>query len=375
MSTRTLLQAICDLSRRYSKKLLLTIRARVAKRLPTAATPDDGATPPRWHLGVEQAAPLSGLGTTGIQKTEQLRTLERMPEPIKILYTQILAAQALVDQQLHPLEFSDLYVFMTQIGLTAPAREQVRQAFTAAQPPLRPLIDQMLAQVTSADRDIIKFSLIKDLLRVSRMDGQISAEERANIEAIALHLYHTPGRVAEILQFAERAIEYDEKLLLGKLTIDEFTKGAKNLASTATGIGVPLAAVYFSGSVIGLSAEGIISGLTALGLGGILGLSSVVTGLGVVVVLGVITFKLVQWLVTGKERQMERVREHMMQEIIKLNQRAMAALAEDLQGLAGQITHLSSLSAENRKMLLTLQELYRDALGRLKDREAHYAEK
>jgi len=241
-----------------------------------------------------------------ILKTEQIRTLEVMPDDVKILYTRILAAQALADQQLDSKEFSDLYVFMAQIGLDAAARDQVRKSLVNQDTAdIIKMADQVISKVKPDEQNVIKFSIIKDLIRVSRMDGQISPEEMKNVRTIAKHLYNSDEKAGQIIEFAEKAIEYDEKLLIGKLTAEEFTKGAKNLAVTAASIGVPITAVYFSGSVIGLSAAGIIAGLTELGLGGILGFSSLVTGIGVVVIMGIVTFKLVKWAITGKERQPE----------------------------------------------------------------------
>ena len=327
----------------------------------------------RPHLGAEWATTGKAF-KKGILKTEQIRTLEVMPDEVKILYTQLLAAQALADQHLDSKEFSDLYVFMAQIGLDFAARAQVRHTLEAQDINMLELADQILLKVKPDEQPVLKFSMIKDLLRVSRMDGQLSAEELATIKSIAVHLYEHEEQAKQIIAFAEKAIEYDEKLLLGKLTADEFAKGAKNLAATAASIGVPITAVYFSGSVIGLSAAGIISGLTQLGLGGILGLSSLITGIGVVVIMGIVTFKLVRWAITGKERRMEKIREHMMQEIIKLNQQAMLALAEDINSLAARMEHLASASEQNRRMLEHLRTLYQTALTVLQERKDHYAE-
>lgn len=329
---------------------------------------------PKPHFGAERAKDEKKFHQKGILKTEQIRTLEVMPEEVKILYVKILAVQALVDNHLDSREFSDLYVFMAQIGLDAAARDQVRKTLVAKDVNIIELANQVIAKVKPEEQNVIKFSIIKDILRVSRMDGEISPEEFKNINAIAAHLYQSKEKADEVIKFAEKAIEYDEKLLMGKLTVEEFTKGAKNLAATATSIGVPITAVYFSGSVIGLSAAGVISGLTELGLGGILGFSSLVTGIGIVVIMGIVTFKLISWAITGKERQMQKMREHMIQEIIKLNQRAMVSLAEDINDFASQMEQLTTTSEENRKMLSKLHELYRDAMSVLQERKEHYAE-
>ncbi len=333
--------------------------------------------------GKVSGAPLPGLsGDTekppaspfrkGLLKTEQIRTLEVMPRDVKILYTQLLALQVLADNHIDSKEFSDLYVFMAQIGLDAEARVQVRNTLISHDFSMLDMADHIVAGVAIDEQPVIKFSMIKDLLRVSRMDGYISDEETDMARQLAAHLYPEAGQAEKILQFAENAIDYDEKLLMGKLTADEFARGAKNLAATATSIGVPITAVYFSGSVIGLSAAGIISGLTELGLGGILGLSSLITGIGVVVMMGIVTFKLVNWAATGKERRMEKIREYMIQEVITLNQRAMLALADDINSLAVRMEHLAVASNQNRQMLGQLQALYHNALSVLQTRQERY---
>lgn len=368
-----MLQKILRSSFYYGRKTIVFLytqtRQRLSDKKQSRETKDSF---PRSHFGAEQATGRKGILPKSVLKTEQIRTLEAMSEDVKILYTRILAAQALVDRQLEPSEFSDLYVFMAQIGLSAAARDQVRKTLASENVNLVTMVDQLVALVKPEEQAVIKFSIIKDLLRVSRMDGQVSPEEWVSVRTMAAHLYPEADDAEQILQFAERAIEYDERLLMGKLTIDEFTTGAKNLAATAASIGVPITAVYFSGSVIGLSAAGIISGLTALGLGGILGLSSLVTGIGVVVVMGLVTFKLVRWAITGQERKMEQIREHMVQEIIKLNQQAMVALSEDLNTLTGQLAQVAVMSDENRKMLAKLHELYQDAMHRLEARKGQY---
>jgi len=308
----------------------------------------------------------------GLLKTEQIRTLEVMPRDVKILYAQLLALQVLADNHIDSKEFSDLYVFMAQIGLDAEARVQVRNTLVGHDFSMLDIADRIVAGVDVDEQPVIKFSMIKDLLRVSRMDGNVSDEETDLTRQLAAHLYPEPEQAEKILQFAEKAIDYDEKLLMGKLSADEFAKGAKNLAATATSIGVPITAVYFSGSVIGLSAAGIISGLTELGLGGILGLSGLVSGIGVVVVMGLVTFKLVNWAATGKERHMQHIREHMIREVITLNQQAMLALADDINSLAVRMEHLAGVSEQNRQVLGQLQTLYHNALSALQTRQDRY---
>lgn len=78
-------------------------------------------------------------------------------------------------------------------------------------------------------------------------------------------------------EFAKKAKELAERGIDDKYAADALKSGIAGLGA----VGVPVAAVYFSGSVVGLSAAGITSGLAAVGLG--LGM---IPGIGVAILLG-----------------------------------------------------------------------------------------
>jgi hypothetical protein len=128
MSWDSLLKKIIVLSFRFCGSLLSFLRKQLARKLPSVFPPvETERRIPRLHFGAERAKEGKEVHK-GILKTEQIQTLEVMPDDVKILYTKILAAQALADQDIDSHEFSDLYVFMAQIGLDAAAREQVRKS-------------------------------------------------------------------------------------------------------------------------------------------------------------------------------------------------------------------------------------------------------
>jgi len=104
----------------------------------------------------------------------------------------------------------------------------------------------------------------------------------------------------------------------------------KDLASKATAVGVPLAAIYLSGSIVGVSAAGITSGLASLGMGGVLGFSSMFTGIGVAVLIGVGTYKGVKKITGLSDLENNKQREMMLQAIIRNSQRSLNYLIEDV---------------------------------------------
>lgn len=147
------------------------------------------------------------------------------------------------------------------------------------------------------------------------------------------------------------------------------------MVAQATSVGVPVAAVYLSGSVTGLSAAGVTSGLAALGLGGVLGLSAMVSGIGVAIVGGVGAYKAVQWVMGGAERNRAFRRELMLQEVLRIHQKSMANLASDIVFFAERLTRLSFKVAENRAVIDKLSRemtLLTGAMSRLRTRESRY---
>jgi uncharacterized membrane protein YebE (DUF533 family) len=305
----------------------------------------------------------------------KVRTLEAMPEEVRSLYVQVLAAQCLVDGEPHPKEVADIYVFMSKIGLGPDSREEVRGSLAAGQTQLPRLVDlvrKVVSGVEEDEKDVVAFSIVKDMTWISRADGAISSSERNSIRDVAEAL---GLQSEEVMGLADKVIEYDEAIAKGDVTASELEKAAKEIAAVATAVSVPITALFFSGSVVGLSAAGITSGLAAVGLGGLLGFSAMITGIGVLVVAGVVAYLGVQWMTGGKERELAKKREHMVQEILKLHQEAIEALAEDVSRIAEKLAEYVSKSDRNEERLIRLTselQTFRFALGTLKDKKEQY---
>ncbi len=305
----------------------------------------------------------------------QSKALEVMSEEVKILYVKTLAAQSLIGGQADPKKVADIYLFMSQIDLQPDGRVQVRQFLEAgeAEPPKVIELASKTVVKARSSRDEIAFSLVKDMVRVSRVGGGPSQSERESIVEVAVEFGYEADKV---ISLAEEAIEQDEAFVEGEVTIGELEKRAKQLAAQAASLGVPIAALYVSGSVVGLSAAGITSGLAWLGLGGLLGLSSMLTGIGVVILIGAGTYAGARRLMGGRERELKKRREHMIQEVIKRHQKAIADLADDINSIVAKLEEYTSHSDRNEARLTQLEEelrMFRSALRTLQDKEQRYA--
>ena len=209
--------------------------------------------------------------------------------------------------------------------------------------------------VDGEDKKALSFSILKDLILIAKVAEKYDVEEQKNVEAIAEHIYG--DEAAKYKKFAEEVVEKDRALLKGELSEKQILEYGKDFSATAAALGIPAVAIYFSGSVIGLSAAGITSGLAALGLGGItaLGISSMMAGIGVLVLIGVGTFCVFHYALGIPKREKKTKKEHVIQETLKLHQDALAALAEDANELACKQEQLSAASEENKKVQAELK--------------------
>ena len=221
---------------------------------------------------------------------------EDLPDAVKECYLSVLVWLVHVeDSHIDERELCEIQILATQLRCNAEVRQVVRSRLEDPQSlDVEAQIALMLERVRSGRSDgtlAVRCSLLKDAIRVWRANSDGSAREKPAIRWLAELLELDDKKVA----FIEEACVQDARILAGEVSDSEIKKVAASMAANATGVGVPVAAVYLSGSVTGLSAAGITSGLSALGLGGLLGLSAMVSGIGVAILVGGAAYKGVRW--------------------------------------------------------------------------------
>ena len=224
------------------------------------------------------------------KEEDQLITLAEMSETLKVAYVKIIVNMAFSDDdQVDKKEFAEILLLMTRLELTTESRFTLRSYIGAesSQIPVEELIAIIDRECVPSHNKSIKISLVKDLISIfmSVNDG-----EYKNFPFLQ-QVQPLLGVTDEEIELAVMAIQQDFKMLREDFSDDALKRSMKELTAKAGAVGVPLAAVYLSGSVIGMSAAGITSGLATLGLGGVLGFSSMATGIGVAVLLGVGAYK------------------------------------------------------------------------------------
>jgi len=267
----------------------------------------------------------------------QVTPLADLPETYKLTYLKVLANFTFVDdQQIDAQEYSELMSLVTRIHLSSDYRLQLRGYLSnpGEHTPTLALIDELRVLSTTIDFSIVEKSLFKDLLYLFKLKRPLSAWFENKFLG---ELKEVLSISREEIELISSAIQSDEDILTFRKNDSEIAKSMKDLAAKAAAVGVPLTAIYLSGSVVGLSAAGLTSGLASLGMGGLLGFSSMFTGIGVLVVIGVGTYQGLKKITGMKDIENNKQREFMLQAIIRNTQQTLNCLLEDINEISNRL--------------------------------------
>jgi hypothetical protein len=217
-----------------------------------------------------------------------------LPEHQRVAYAGALYALAGADGGLDKDELQ-LIVDLVDLEGLSPAGRRLVLGYVVAPPELA----ATLAPLATADAPV-RYALLLNLVEVAWANDVLDPRQDALLAMAREALQVTDDQYRAIWAFIRelRAVR-----LRGR---DDAAaaQATKVAAAGLAAVGIPIAAVYVSGSVIGLSAAGITSGLAALGLG--LGM---VPGIGVAVLMGIGAFLGVRALLNtsqGAQGQLQR---------------------------------------------------------------------
>lgn len=282
----------------------------------------------------------------------QIIPLEDMNEAVKLAYLKIIVNMAYADDsKLDQKELSEMFLLMNRMALTQETRFSLRTYMFDLEKleSVDILLQNLNNEIPSGQIKTVHISLVKDLVNIyfSTKDRNLSNFKflQENRELFQI--------TNDDLELIVMALETDYKLLDDNISDDKMTAAFKELSAKAAAVGTPLAAVYLSGSVIGMSAAGMTSGLAMLGMGGILGLSSMATGIGVAVLLGVGAYKGVKKFTGANELSQYKRKQLMLVEVIKQTQGAISTLFGDINYIVDKLNDVtllqSQLSLQNDK--------------------------
>ncbi|MEA5411957.1 TerB family tellurite resistance protein [Synechococcus sp. BA-120 BA3] len=180
------------------------------------------------------------------------------PEEARIAYVSLLGELCYVDRQFDEQERNQLEQQMNALEISDQGKARVYAAVYDLSDSHREAIIAGIQALSDSD---LRFTLITDLFIMALANNYISVEEQDYVIEIgrSLGVEHEQTMAIKQVQFGLWQLRNTPS------DSDSFNNFIKESAANLAGAGVPIAAVAASGSVFGLSAAGITSGLAALG--------------------------------------------------------------------------------------------------------------
>jgi len=184
--------------------------------------------------------------------------LEEYSENEKIAYLSILSAVCYVDKEYGEQEKRQLDALLTQLNISDAGKAKIYSSVFDLQ---REDKLAFLDAIQNLGNTELKYTLISDLCLFSLVDSKFTDEEYQYILGIGEILGITQEQVDAIKSIQENLDSIKDI----PSNSERFREVIKDCAANLAGVGIPIGAIAASGSVFGLSAAGITSGLAALG--------------------------------------------------------------------------------------------------------------
>lgn len=315
------------------------------------------------------------LGKKGIIEieAENYIAVSELGDAIKTHYLSIMVWLIKQNGLLNKEKYAEIHLLMTRIRCSAAVREEVRLLlFSEGLMEIEQILYNLRESLSYLQQRGLKFSIVKDAIWIIQNDTNYS-DVKQNV--YFKKLLTSLNVDDEQLNFIIDVCENDKKIMSGEIEDGVIKKTLTDLAAKSAAAGVPIATVYLSGSVVGLSAAGMTSGLAALGFGGLIGLSSMATGIGTAIVLGVVTYQGIKYLSGSNERDKISIREFMLAEILLNHQRSISDFAEDIALIANELKEALVDIEKNKQIIAKIIKhivLTKSAINHIQNQENYY---
>jgi uncharacterized tellurite resistance protein B-like protein len=270
--------------------------------------------------------------------------LAKLPEEQRLAFYGALFAIAAADGHFDKDEMDLICGVMDLEGMSDHAKEEIQEYIIEP-----PNLFESLQALSSAD-ETLRYGVMMNMIDTAWADGVLDPQESKALELAQAELNISNEQRQAIANFVQKMREIRTRGLDDTQAADAIKTATAGLSA----VGVPIAAVYLSGSVIGLSAAGITSGLAAIGLG-----FGMVPGIGIAVLVGAGIFMGVsQLLDVGGQQEKERL----MAERERKAQLVITNLQGSLNKLIERVANLQTVAADaeaNKEAIRVLTEKMR----------------
>ncbi len=287
------------------------------------------------------------------KEEDQLKEIADMPNELKVAYLKVIVNMTFIDdERIDEKELSEIFLLITRLELDSQSRLEITKYINEISRDTIDTVESLIGIIKdhseASHHKSLMISLVKDLINV-----YFSSKDTIDRDFQFLDTYRNAFGVSdEEIDLAYEAVENDYKILKEDWDDNAIERHAKELASKAAAAGVPLAAVYISGSVVGISAAGITSGLAALGMG--MGMTG---GLAVVGLIGVLSYKGMKRLTGANELDKYKTKELMLHDVIRQTQKTTSFLVQDINRLVRALNDVMVNHANDKAKIRYLVEL------------------
>lgn len=274
---------------------------------------------------------------------DDLLDFTQIPENERLAFYGALLSVAFANSDIDVENVSNIFAVMDLNGFTASQKQEV-YSYVVEPPNLWSCLHTL--KHTGAR---LRYGLMMNMLDIALEDGELRLSEGKAVGLVQQELAILDDEVAVMKDFVKAARKVRERGLDDSYA----NKTMKTAAASLGAVGVPMTAVYFSGSVVGFSAAGITSGLA--GLGALVGLGAMVPGIGVAIGLAGISFVGFHRALKGKENRSK-------QEAAQAKERRERNVIENIQGAVDhlnlEISRLSQISVSSSRSTLLKRSWY-----------------
>jgi len=193
-----------------------------------------------------------------MSEKQKKHPLEGYSENEQIAYLSILSAVCYVDKEFGDKERHQLDVLLAQLKISDAGKAKIYSSVFNLQHEDKLANLEVIQNLGNTD---LKYTLIADLCLFSLVDSKFTDEEYQYILRIGEVLGITQEQVNAIKSIHENL----DKIKDTPSNSERLKQVLKDSAANLAAVGVPIGAIAASGSVFGLGAAGITSGLAALG--------------------------------------------------------------------------------------------------------------
>ncbi len=254
-----------------------------------------------------------------------IRDIRKLDGDIKQEYGLILSSLLKNLKDTDVFQINALYKVMAYIQIPKKHRKKILDFFMNSgieEPSVQRSIDSLLSRVKGQERDILRFTLMQDILSVLTANHYVSEDEKELIEKIQHHLQITDEQMqvfeGELNQTGELALRTkisDKKILF------------KRKISKCIAIGIPLALLYYSPHN---AYRHNFKSFALLQIDKKINPQKSVFSLGKYLVLGGILYKGVIWGVNQKRKKQDKLEKMLTEESQQLKNLGRKYLEEDL---------------------------------------------